>query len=172
MIGIAKKALTLVALILGLLVATSGGEASGAPPQAGASPTPTVAFKADANGVILFDKDTVAQAFTKSAILYNGNAEGKNYRVHTLHRDAPGEVELHVKDTDIFYILDGSATFVTGGAMIDGRDTAPDEKRGKGMNGGMAYHLTGGNVVIIPAGVTHWFKAIEKPITYLTIKVR
>ena len=122
--------------------------------------------------MILFDKDTVAQAFAKSSILYNGNAEGKNFRVHTWHREAPGEAELHVKDTDIFYILDGSATFVTGGAMIDSKDTAPDEKRGKSLNGGTTYHLIGGNVVIIPAGVTHWFKEVEKPVTYLIVKVR
>lgn len=176
MIGRVKKSFFFAGpvLMLGLGMAVNGKPANSGGAQAGAAPTPapTVEFKADANGVILFDKSTVSQAFAKGATLYNGNAEGRNYRVHTLRRDAPGEVELHVKDTDIFYILDGSATFLTGGAMIDGRDTAPDEKRGKSMNGGTAYHLTGGNVVIIPAGVTHWFKEIQQPVTYLTIKVR
>ena len=100
----------------------------------------------------------IDQGFAKGLTLYNGNTEGKNYRVHTLRRDAPGEVETHTKDTDIFYILDGSATFVTGGAIRDSRDTAPDEKRGKSMDGGTVYHLSQGNIVIIPANVTHWFK--------------
>lgn len=171
MIATANKCFFLAVLVLSLAAATNSAKSAA---QAGAAPTPppTVAFKADANGVILFDKDTVTQAFAKGATLYNGNAEGKNYRVHTLRRVAPGEVELHVKDTDIFYILEGSATFLTGGAMIDGKDTAPDEKRGKSMNGGNSYHLSGGDVVIIPAGVTHWFKEIQQPVTYLTIKVR
>jgi len=175
MIRTAKKWFFLVVPVLMLgLVATNSKAAQAGGAQAGAAPTapPTMPFKADANGVILFDKETVSQAFAKGATLYNGNAEGKNYRVHTLRRVAPGEVELHVKDTDIFYILEGSATFLTGGAMVEGRDTAPDEKRGKSMNGGTVYHLTGGNVVIIPAGVTHWFKEIQQPVTYLTIKVR
>lgn len=158
-------------LVLSLAASTNSAKSA---VQAGAAPTPaqTVPFKADANGVILFDNDTVTQAFAKGATLYNGNAEGHNYRVHTLRRVAPGEVELHVKDADIFYILEGSATFFTGGAMIEGRDTAPDEKRGKSMNGGTTYHLSAGNVVIIPNNVTHWFKEIQQPVTYLTIKVR
>ena len=176
MIGSAKKWFFLVVpvLMLALVVATNSKAAQAGGAQAGAAPSapPTMPFKADAKGVIHFDKETVSQAFAKGATLYNGNAEGKNYRVHTLRRTAPCEVELHVKDTDIFYILEGSATFLTGGAMVEGRDTAPDEKRGKSMNGGTEYHLTGGNVVIIPANVTHWFKEIQQPVTYLTIKVR
>lgn len=170
--SLAVGALT-VALIVGPAVnvravkipAGQAGAATGAP-------TAQSAAKADANGVIVFDKDAVDQGFAKGATLYNGNTEGRNYRVHTLRRDAPGEVEVHTKDTDIFYILDGSATFVTGGVMNGGRDTAPDEKRGASMTGGTTYHLSKGNIVIIPANVTHWFKELQAPVTYLVIKVR
>jgi quercetin dioxygenase-like cupin family protein len=56
--------------------------------------------------------------------------------------------------------------------MAGGRDTAPDEKRGKSMDGGTVYHVTQGNVVIIPANVAHWFKEVPQSVTYLTIKVR
>jgi mannose-6-phosphate isomerase-like protein (cupin superfamily) len=171
----AKKRFVLVvpalALALVAALAASGGGLAQTGSSASAQAAPQ-AGKADANGVILFDKDVVDQSFSKGATLYNGNSEGHNYRVHTLRRDAPGEVEIHAKDTDIFYILDGSATFVTGGVMTGGRDSAPDEKRGKSMEGGTIYHLSKGNVVIIPANVTHWFKEIQQPVTYLTIKVR
>jgi quercetin dioxygenase-like cupin family protein len=172
-IDTAKKCFSLfaAALTFAILVAlaANGRAAKNAGGQAGtAAPT----TKADANGVIVFDKDSVDQGFAKGATLYNGNTEGKNYRVHTLRRDAPGEVEVHTKDTDIFYILDGSATFVTGGVMTGGRDTAPDEKRGASMTGGTTYHLSRGNIVIIPANVTHWFKELQQPVTYLVVKVR
>lgn len=181
MIETAKKWFSLGALaavICGLVFALAANSKTAKHPSAQAGgaagnvATAPPAAKADANGVIFFDKDVVAQSFAKSATLYNGNAEGHNYRVHTLHREVPGEVELHTKDTDIFYVLEGSATFVTGGAMTGGRDTAPDEKRGKSMEGGTAYHLTQGNVIIIPANVTHWFKEVPQSVTYLTIKVR
>ena len=171
MIETAKKSFFPMAavLVIALAAALAASARPAVSPAAQAAPP---AAKADANGVIFFDKDAVDQGFAKGATIYNGNTEGKNYRVHTLRRDAPGEVEVHTKDTDIFYILDGSATFVTGGVMSGGRDTAPDEKRGASMTGGITYHLAKGDVVIIPANVTHWFKELQAPVTYLVIKVR
>jgi hypothetical protein len=47
------------------------------------------------------------------------------------HRAAPGEVEVHDKETDTFYVLDGGATLITGGTMVGGRVTAPNQHRGK-----------------------------------------
>jgi quercetin dioxygenase-like cupin family protein len=171
----AKKCFSLFAAAATFVIVVAlaaNGRAAKSAPESAAAPQAASPTKPDANGVIFFDKDAVDQGFAKGATLYNGNTEGKNYRVHTLRRDAAGEVEVHTKDTDIFYILDGSATFVTGGAMSGGHDTAPDEKRGTSMTGGTTYHLSKGDVVIIPANVTHWFKELQQPVTYLVIKVR
>ncbi len=46
------------------------------------------------------------------------------------HRVGAGEVEIHDKETDIFYVIDGSATFVTGGTIVGARTTAPGQIRG------------------------------------------
>ena len=127
--------------------------------------------KGYASGVIFFPKDQVSQSFAKGATLYDGNPE-RNYRVHIFHRDKPGEVEVHTKDTDIFYILEGSATFVTGGTTVDGKETAATEVRGASMNGGVVRLITKGDVLIIPANVPHWFREIQQPITYFGVKVR
>jgi mannose-6-phosphate isomerase-like protein (cupin superfamily) len=157
---------TVFTFVLGVALAAAANGRSTA--QAGGSanaPAAPHAAKPDANGVIFFDKNDVDQSFSQDAALYNGNSEGHNYRVHAARRDGPGDVEIHAKDTDIFYILDGSATLVTGGTMTGGRDSAPDEKRGKSMEGGTTYHLTKGNIVIIPANVTHWFKEIQQPVS-------
>lgn len=129
------------------------------------------AVDADASGVMYFPADKVAQTFSKGATLYNGNPE-RNYRVHTFHRDKPGEVEVHTKDTDVFYMLEGSATFVTGGTMVGGKDTAPNEIRGTSMDGGVVRQVGKGDVIIIPANVTHWWKEVQQPITYFGVKVR
>jgi quercetin dioxygenase-like cupin family protein len=118
-----------------------------------------------------FPKDQVSQSFDKGATLYNGNPE-RNYRVHIFHRDKPGEVEVHTKDTDIFYILEGAATFVTGGTTVGGKETAPTEFRGTSMDGGVVRLITKGDVLIIPANVPHWFKEVQQPITYFGVKVR
>ena len=41
--------------------------------------------------------------------------ETSTYKVHASRRDAPGQAEVHARDTDIFYVLEGTATIVTGG---------------------------------------------------------
>jgi len=129
------------------------------------------AVNADTSGVIFFPNDQVSQSFAKGVTLYNGNPE-RNYRVHIFHRDKPGEVEVHTKDTDILYILEGSATFTTGGTVTGGKETAPGEIRVASMDGGVVRRLTKGDVIIIPANVPHWFKEIQQPITYFGVKVR
>jgi mannose-6-phosphate isomerase-like protein (cupin superfamily) len=87
------------------------------------------------------------------------------------HRASPGEVEIHDKETDTFYVLDGSATLVTGGTMVGGRVTAANQHRGKSITGGETHPLTKGDVVVIPAGIPHWFKEVPRSIDYYVVKV-
>ena len=61
--------------------------------------------------------DKVAEALTKGGPL--GSA--KDYTVSGAHRDKAGQVEVHEKETDILYVTDGDATFVTGGTMVGGK---------------------------------------------------
>ena len=120
--------------------------------------------------VLFFDHGKVNESFRNGGILFKDPK--RNYQVHTSHREGPGEAELHTRDTDIFYIQQGTATFVTGGKMIDPQNTAPDEVRGKGIEGGEARHLVKGDVIIIPNGTPHWFREVSGPFTYFTVKSR
>jgi glc operon protein GlcG len=92
--------------------------------------------------------------------------------VHASRRDSAGQAEVHVRDTDIIYVLDGSATFVVGGAVVDGRTTAPDEIRGSAIRGGDSRRIAKGDVLIVPQGTPHWFKEVPGPIAYYVVKVR
>jgi mannose-6-phosphate isomerase-like protein (cupin superfamily) len=76
------------------------------------------------------------------------------------------------KDTDVFYILDGSATFVTGGELVDGAPTDPDEIRGTSIKGGEPHALQKGDVIIIPRGIPHHFTEVAAPLNYFVVKVR
>ena len=76
--------------------------------------------------------DQVSAALGKGAVLLNNGT----YQVHASRRDAEGQVEVHVKDADIIYMLSGSTTFVTGGTVVGGQTTAPDEIRGTSVDGG------------------------------------
>jgi glc operon protein GlcG len=123
------------------------------------------------NAVSYYDSKTVAAAFAKGAVLSNG-AGGRNYMVHASRREGAGEAEVHAKDTDIIYVLDGSATFVTGGTVVDPKTTAPDEVRGREVRQGETRQLAKGDVIIVPNGTPHWFKEVAPPFTYYVVKVR
>src|SRR5262245_1973189 len=79
--------------------------------------------------VSYFGKDVVAAAFQKGAPLI----ETESFKVHASHRDKPGQAEVHEQDTDILYVLDGTATLVTGGKVIDPKPTAAGEIRGQSI---------------------------------------
>ena len=118
--------------------------------------------------VSYFPADQVSAAFAKGAVLVNNGS----YQVHASRREEPGQVEVHVKDADIIYMLEGTTTFVTGGTMVGGKTTAPDEIRGSTVQGGETRTLTKGDVIIVPKGTPHWFKEVSGPVLYYVVKVQ
>ena len=118
-----------------------------------------------------FDSKTVAAAFLKGSVLVDGS-QGRNYMVHASHRDKAGMAEVHTLDADIIYVLKGTATFVTGGAMVDGKNIEPTEIRGASIMGGETRQLAKGDVIIVPKGTPHWFKELKGPFDYYVVKVR
>ena len=70
--------------------------------------------------------------------------------------------EMHAKTNHVFIIVDGEAEFVTGGKMIDPKETAPGQIRGKGIEGGVSHRLSKGDVITIPANTPHWWKDTSK----------
>jgi mannose-6-phosphate isomerase-like protein (cupin superfamily) len=122
---------------------------------------------AQSPAVTYVDHDKVATALAKGGALVTA----PNLTVSGNHRAVPGQVEVHDKETDIFYVADGEATIVTGGTMVGGRQTAPGQSRGTDVQGGETRRLKKGDVMVIPAGIPHWFKEVSPTINYLTVKV-
>jgi glc operon protein GlcG len=126
-----------------------------------------LADQTESGPVIHIDHEQVATAFAKGTPIVVTN----NFKVQTGNRTGPGEVEIHERDTDIFYILEGSATFVTGGQPVEAKVTGPGETRARKMTGGEEHHLTKGDVIVIPNGVPHWFKEVPEHVVYYVVKV-
>jgi len=94
------------------------------------------------------------------------------YPVIGIRRTRPGRSELHTNFTDVWYVLQGHATFVTGGAVVDGVETQPGEIRGHAISGGDTRHLKNGDFAVVPASVPHWISEIEgKEFLYIVVKV-
>jgi glc operon protein GlcG len=120
--------------------------------------------------VLFFDAKQVSASFSTGAVLLDGN--DRNYMVHTSRRDKPGLAEIHALDTDIIYVMEGTATFVTGGTAVDAKEIAPNEIRGSRIEGGVTRQLSKGQVIIVPNNTAHWFKEVNSEFLYYTIKVR
>ena len=120
--------------------------------------------------VLFFDAKQVTTSFSTGAVLLDG--VDHNYMVHTSRRDKPGLAEVHSLDTDIIYVLQGSATLVTGGTAVGAKEIAPDEIRGSRIDGGVTRELSKGEVIIVPNNTPHWFKDVNGEFLYYTIKVR
>jgi uncharacterized protein GlcG (DUF336 family)/quercetin dioxygenase-like cupin family protein len=108
----------------------------------------------------------VAQAFANGAPLLEVPA----YKVHASRREKPGLAEVHAHETDVIYVLEGTATFVTGGEMVDPKVVSPGEIRAPSVKGGDIHHLGKGDVVVVPEGTPHWFTEVSNPFLYFVVK--
>jgi mannose-6-phosphate isomerase-like protein (cupin superfamily) len=97
------------------------------------------------------------------------------------NKTAGGAVAEHDLVSEVYHVIDGSATLVVGSDITDLKRRPPDDRavrllNGPGGNGasirnGATYQLKPGDVVIIPAGVGHWFTKIDDHISYLMVRV-
>jgi quercetin dioxygenase-like cupin family protein len=118
------------------------------------------------------DHDKVAATMKKAAPL----ADAPNLRVSGgfrpfASREKSPVAEIHTNEADFFYIVEGRATQVLGGVVVDGKATGPGQVRGPRTEGGRTYHVTKGDIMWVPANTPHWFPEIPEALGYLLVKV-
>jgi mannose-6-phosphate isomerase-like protein (cupin superfamily) len=87
-------------------------------------------------------------------------------------RRQAGEAEYHDHTNHVFVMVEGEATLVVGGTMINAKRTAPDQMRAPSVEGGTTYHLSKGDVITIPAKTPHWFKEVPtKTVAYYAVNI-
>src|ERR1700730_13634745 len=96
----------------------------------------------DSSGGVHVDPAKVASALAKGGSLVTR----PDLLVSGSHREKAGEVEVHDKETDVLYVLDGEATFVTGGQMVGGKVSRPGQWLGSDITGGQSRHIVKGDV--------------------------
>ena len=89
-------------------------------------------------------------------------------------KGVPGDANLHETSvTEIYYMLEGTATLVTGGTLVDRQSAgiSPNTKRpnfrGSRIEGGTSRRVVPGDIVIIPGQLPHWWSNLESDIRYL-----
>ena len=106
---------------------------------------------------------------------------GVVHRAKTAGRDIGGGIE-HSQITEVYHVIEGNATFVTGGEIENPKETAADTQAVKVLNGpstgggpvrgGVSRKIGPGDVVVIPPNTPHWFTEITTDqIVYLVVRV-
>lgn len=105
-------------------------------------------------------------------------AIGVVYRPKGSSLNAPVE---HDNVTEVYHVIQGSGILVTGGVLVDPKPRPPDSPNvvkvngpsriGTSIRGGQAQRISEGDVMIIPAGVPHWFSEVHESLTYLVVRV-
>jgi mannose-6-phosphate isomerase-like protein (cupin superfamily) len=111
------------------------------------------------------------------------DAGGHNVGVGVLYR-AEGQVQntaVHFKVSEVYHVMKGSGTLVTGGTVVNPKTRAADSVEvsredgpgvtGTAIQGGVPHQLKEGDVIVIPAGTPHWFSKINGSIVYLVIRI-
>ena len=93
------------------------------------------------------------------------------YSANLEYRSAVGPAAVHEKEAEMFYVLDGSATLMTGGKLTDEKRTNAENLTGTGITGGTTRTVSKGDVVIVPENTPHWFSAIDGTVTLMSLHV-
>lgn len=117
---------------------------------------------------IYLDRARIDAAYPKHEVLLDRG----DFRVMAIGREKDGQAEIHARDTDVVYFVDGTATLITGGKVLGAKETAAGETRGTGIEGGERRDLKAGDVVTIPNGLWHQFANIHAPCRYFLLKVK
>ena len=109
-----------------------------------------------------------------AGLAHTGNSHlltAANLAVEGNFRDKAGDPEMHLRQTDVFYITDGEATIVTGGKYTGSRSERPNQFHGGAITGGTPHHVVKGDAMVIPAGIPHQFAEVPKTVSYYVVKV-
>ena len=119
-----------------------------------------------------------AKLLKEKAVAGNGAAAdtlqkyGVDYTMLSV-RTKDGVAELHEKFADIFVVMDGSATLLSGGELESPASTGPGEMHGTSILHAVTTSLSKGDVVHIPANTPHQMLVPRgTTITYFVIKVK
>jgi mannose-6-phosphate isomerase-like protein (cupin superfamily) len=151
-----------------MLTATIAAPRAQQPPAAGAAQAMIFASSADVTALAAKAK---AESKPGQPIVVKPIVQAGSYRANLEYRNAVGPASVHEQEAELFYVIDGSATIVTGGTLTEERRTNPENKTGTGINGGTPRRVAKGDVVLVPENTAHWFSAIDGTVTLMSVHI-
>lgn len=117
-------------------------------------------------------------AYLRKLVAHGDGSAGETLKEYPGHcamlsfRSRDGMAEAHENFADLFFVLEGRATMVTGGSVAGAKTINPGEIRGDSIEGGARQEMRAGDVLHVPAGLPHQILvAGENSIASLVVKI-
>jgi mannose-6-phosphate isomerase-like protein (cupin superfamily) len=93
------------------------------------------------------------------------------YNVNLEYRAAIAPAAVHEKEAELFYVVDGAATMVTGGKLVNETRTNATNLSGTGIENGVSRTVAKGDFIMVPENMPHWFSSIHGTLVLMTFHV-
>jgi mannose-6-phosphate isomerase-like protein (cupin superfamily) len=153
------------AVFIGLTLALASHSAFAQQPAASAAGR-TMVSAADVSAMIAKAK---ADRKEGQALLAQSMIQLAPYNVSLESRNAVANAAVHDREAELFYVVEGSATLVTGGKLKDEKRTNAENLSGSGIEGGESRHVAKGDFIMVPEGTPHWFSAIDGTVVLMSL---
>jgi mannose-6-phosphate isomerase-like protein (cupin superfamily) len=104
-------------------------------------------------------------SFVQAILRVAPNTVNLEYRVAGLTANA----SIHEHEAELFYVVDGSGTMVTGGTLREEKRTNAANLSGTGIDGGTSRNISKGDVLIVPENTPHWFGNINDTLVLISL---
>ena len=91
------------------------------------------------------------------------------YNVNMEHRVMGQAAAVHEKEAELFYVIEGSATMVTGGKLVEEKRTNETNLTGSSIQGGVSKKIGKGDWIMVPEGVPHQIPNVDRALTVMTL---
>ena len=137
-------------------------------PQSGAKPMQLFTSASDLNTLIAKAK---SQRNNNQPLITEPMLELGGYDGHLEYRASVGNAAVHEKEAELFYVIDGSATLVTGGKLVNEKRTDAANLNGSAIEGGNSRSISKGDWVVVPQNTPHWFSPIDGVLVLFSMHV-
>jgi len=133
-------------------------------------PAATVTYKSAADVAAMIAKAKAQNDGKAAALISQTILSLAPYKASLEYRASVGTAAIHVKEAEMFYVIDGSATLITGGKLV-GETKNGDNLTGSAIEGGTPQAVAKGDFIIVPENTGHWFSEIKSTLVLMSFHV-
>ena len=149
-----------------VILTASAAFAQQPPAPAAAAASRTMVSASDVTALIAKAK---AERKDNQALLAQSMIQLAPYNVSLEYRAAVANAAVHETEAELFDVIDGSATLVTGGKLTNENRTNAANLSGSGIEGGVSRRVAKGDFIMVPEGTPHWFSAIDGTVVLMSL---